>query len=55
MNQHPDTQELELRHKRAHHVFTEMLTSVSPQCKEALVALYDLMRAELELHRASHS
>lgn len=55
MTQQPDRHELELRQKRAHHVFTEMLTSLSPECKDALVALYDLVRVDLEVHKCNCS
>ena len=40
-------------HDRAHRIFTEMLTSVGPETKDALIALYTLVRAEIELNRCS--
>ncbi|MBT9584629.1 hypothetical protein IV102_14900 [bacterium] len=55
MTQQPDRQELELRQKHAHHVFTEMLTGISPECKDALVALYDLVRADQALYQCDGS
>ena len=45
------TADLQQQQQRAHHVFTEMLTSVQPEVKHALVALYDLVRIEQQICR----
>lgn len=43
--------QLEQQHQRAHQVFTEMLTAVQPEVKDALVALYELVRLEQQLSK----
>ncbi|MBS2038864.1 hypothetical protein JST97_28035 [bacterium] len=42
-------EELQLRQQRASHVFQEMLTATSPDVRQALEALYELMQAEMQL------
>ena len=46
-----ETEALRQNQQRAHNCFTEVLTSVTPEVKEALVALYHLVQAEHELLR----
>lgn len=44
-----DGEELQMQHQRALHVFHEMLTATSPDVREALESLYELVRAEIKL------
>lgn len=39
--------------EQAHRVFTEMLTAVQPEVKDAIVALYHLLQAEQQVCRCS--
>jgi len=48
-----DTQELQHRKDTAEKVFIEMLTSVSPDTRQALLALHELMKLELAVLRSS--
>lgn len=43
--------ELQQQQHRAHQVFTEILTAVSPEVKDAIVALYELVRIEQQICR----
>lgn len=52
-----DTPRAELlrQQQRAHQVFTECLTGVPNEVKDAIVALYDLVRADLALSQGASS
>lgn len=45
----PDFQEMHSRRDTAERVFNEMLTGVSPDVRQAMLALQELMEAEMEL------
>lgn len=44
-----DGEDLQLQQQRALHVFHEMLTATSPDVREALESLYELVKTELKL------
>lgn len=54
MNPTPSLQDAHLQRDHAHRVFTEMLTAVTPEVKEALVALYRLIQAEQQVCRCEN-
>lgn len=47
-------QQLEKDEQRARQVFSEYLTAVPAEVKDALVALHELVRCELKLSEARH-
>ncbi len=51
MTKSQEMQDLLERQKHAQHVFSEMLTAVSPEVKEALMALYDLVEIDQRVAR----
>jgi hypothetical protein len=52
MNESLEMPALLERQKHAKNVFVELLTSVSPEVKDALTALYDLVEIDLQVAQA---
>ncbi|MFN8613644.1 MAG: hypothetical protein U0931_39275 [Vulcanimicrobiota bacterium] len=51
MSNHTDVQDRQLHLQRAQHVFQEMLTATSPDVRQALESLYELVKVEISLSR----